>query len=164
MRVRVVNGTVRSARTGGAACATCVPVQTFRTEGSGNGIVPVTNRVGGENPALSDSGVYPRQRRLRITHWNRARAAVLRDGHTRADNFDHRQHRLRLQFRHHRQHSRCGELHGRPRSSYPCQGSLRQFIINANALGGEGALAQSGSGQIDGANRSCRQDSSPAFS
>src|SRR5678815_2825958 len=35
-------------------------------------------------------------------------------------------------------------------SSFPCQGSLRQFIINANALGGEGALAQSGSGQIDG--------------
>ncbi len=35
-------------------------------------------------------------------------------------------------------------------SSYPCQGSLRQFVINANALGGEGGLAQSGSGQIDG--------------
>ena len=34
--------------------------------------------------------------------------------------------------------------------SYPCQGSLRQFIINANALGGEGALAQAGNGQIDG--------------
>ncbi len=39
----------------------------------------------------------------------------------------------------------------RPASSYPCQGSLRQFVINATALGGEGALAQSGSGQIDGA-------------
>src|SRR6185295_16717847 len=35
-------------------------------------------------------------------------------------------------------------------SSYPCQGSLRQFVINANALGGEASLAQSGSGQIDG--------------
>ncbi|HEV8444733.1 MAG TPA: right-handed parallel beta-helix repeat-containing protein, partial [Steroidobacteraceae bacterium] len=32
-----------------------------------------------------------------------------------------------------------------------CQGSLRQFVINANALGGEASLAQSGSGQIDGA-------------
>jgi hypothetical protein len=31
-------------------------------------------------------------------------------------------------------------------SSYPCQGSLRQFIINSNALGGEAGLAQSGSG------------------
>lgn len=35
-------------------------------------------------------------------------------------------------------------------SSYPCQGSLRQFVINANALGGAGALAQAGSGQLDG--------------
>ena len=58
VRVRVVNGTVRSARTGGAACTTCVPVQTFRTEGSGNGIVPVTDRVGGETPAASDAYVY----------------------------------------------------------------------------------------------------------
>src|SRR3954465_11014837 len=58
VRVRVVNGSVRSARTGGAACVTCVPVQTFRTEGSGNGIVPVTDRVGGETPASSDAYVY----------------------------------------------------------------------------------------------------------
>ena len=34
MYVRVVNGTVRSSRTGGAACTTCVPVQTFRTDAS----------------------------------------------------------------------------------------------------------------------------------
>ena len=34
---------------------------------------------------------------------------------------------------------------------YPCQGNLRQFIINANALGGEGSLTQAGSGQLDGA-------------
>ncbi|MGH8188418.1 MAG: right-handed parallel beta-helix repeat-containing protein, partial [Steroidobacteraceae bacterium] len=33
---------------------------------------------------------------------------------------------------------------------YPCQGTLRQFIINSNTLGGEGSLAQSGSGLIDG--------------
>ena len=41
---------------------------------------------------------------------------------------------------------------GATNSSYPCQGSLRQFIINSNVLGGEGALSQSGSGQIDGIN------------
>jgi parallel beta-helix repeat protein len=41
---------------------------------------------------------------------------------------------------------------GATSSSYPCQGSLRQFIINSTLLGGEGALSQSGSGQIDGAN------------
>ncbi|MGH8186730.1 MAG: hypothetical protein ACREUC_09220, partial [Steroidobacteraceae bacterium] len=33
--VRVVNGTVRSARTNGSTCTTCVPVQTFRTDASG---------------------------------------------------------------------------------------------------------------------------------
>ena len=30
-------------------------------------------------------------------------------------------------------------------------GALRQFVINSNALGGEGSLSQSGSGQLDGA-------------
>src|SRR5690348_14537811 len=55
VRVRVVNGSVRSARSGGSTCATCVPVQTFRTEGSGNTVVAVTDHVGGENPALSDA-------------------------------------------------------------------------------------------------------------
>src|SRR5262245_4783405 len=33
--VRVVNGTVRSARTSGSTCTTCVPVQTYRTDASG---------------------------------------------------------------------------------------------------------------------------------
>jgi len=56
MIIRVVNGTVRSSRTGGASTAT-VAVQTYRTAGAGtnnNNVNPVTNRVGGENPALSD--------------------------------------------------------------------------------------------------------------
>src|SRR5262249_35557366 len=34
--VRVVNGTVLSTRTGGATCTTCVAVQTYRTNASGN--------------------------------------------------------------------------------------------------------------------------------
>ena len=55
VRVRVVNGTVRSARTGGSGCATCVPVQTYRTDASSGAAVPVTDHVGGENPALSDA-------------------------------------------------------------------------------------------------------------
>ena len=53
--VRVVNGSVRSARTGGRACTTCVPVQTYRTDASSGSAIAVTNRVGGENPALSDA-------------------------------------------------------------------------------------------------------------
>jgi hypothetical protein len=57
--VRVVNGSVRSARTGGAACATCVPVQTFRTDASSGAALSVTNRVGGEAPGSSDAVVNP---------------------------------------------------------------------------------------------------------
>jgi hypothetical protein len=49
MRVRVVNGSVRSARTAGPGCITCAPVQTFRTDATAVGTVTnVTNRVGGE--------------------------------------------------------------------------------------------------------------------
>src|SRR6187549_3913361 len=59
MIVRVVNGSVRSARTGGAACTTCVPVQTFRTDASTGTAVGVTNRVGGETPGSSDAVVNP---------------------------------------------------------------------------------------------------------
>jgi hypothetical protein len=149
VRVRVVNGTVRSARTGGAGCTTCVPVQTFRTEGSGNGIVPVTDRVGGETPAASDAYVYqgsggfggltaggrvPQSYATIQPAANNSTIANIDFGF----NFD--------TVVNIRDATACGATN----SSYPCQGSLRQFIINANALGGEGALAQSGSGQIDG--------------
>jgi hypothetical protein len=57
MRVRVVNGSVRSARVGGGGCTTCVPVQTFRTDASSGTALAVTNRVGGEAPASSDAMV-----------------------------------------------------------------------------------------------------------
>jgi parallel beta-helix repeat protein len=46
--------------------------------------------------------------------------------------------------------SRDASACGATNASFPCQGSLRQFVINANALGGEGLLAQAGNGQIDG--------------
>ena len=59
MRVRVVNGSVRSSRTGGTTCTTCVPVQTFRTDATSGTAVAVTNRVGGEAPASSDAVVNP---------------------------------------------------------------------------------------------------------
>jgi parallel beta-helix repeat protein len=149
VRVRVVNGSVRSARTGGAGCGTCVPVQTFRTEGSGTGIVPVTDRVGGENPAVSDAYVYqgsggfggltaggrvPQSYATVTPAANNSTIANIDFGF----NFD--------TVVNTRDATACGATN----SSYPCQGSLRQFIINANALGGEASLAQSGSGQLDG--------------
>ncbi len=149
MRVRVVNGSVRSSRTGGAACSSCVPVQTYRTAGSGNGIVAVTNRVGGENPQVSDAisnaagsfgslssgGRVPQSYTTISPAANNSIIANIDFGF----NFDTVVNR--------RDVTSCGAT----TSSYPCQGSLRQFIINSDALGGEGALVQSGSGQIDGA-------------
>jgi hypothetical protein len=102
VRVRVVNGTVRSTRPGGGSggCTTCVPVQTFRMEGAGNTVVAVTNRVGGENPLLPDA----------ISNTSSALFTALTVANTRVPQsaeqrfHDHR-HRLRFQFRHHRQHA-----------------------------------------------------------
>jgi hypothetical protein len=124
-------------------------VQTYRTEGSGNGIVPVTDRVGGETPASSDAYVYqgsggfggltaggrvPQSYATVTPAANNSTIAGIDFGF----NFD--------TVVNTRDASACGATN----SSYPCQGSLRQFIINANALGGEAGLAQSGSGQLDG--------------
>lgn len=58
--VRVVNGSVRSSRTGGAACTTCIPVQTFETTYASSTHTEVTNQVGGSNPSNQDTaaGVF----------------------------------------------------------------------------------------------------------
>lgn len=53
--IRVVNSTVTSSRGGGSACSTCVPVQTFRTFNTGAGNTAVTNEVGGTNPSQVDA-------------------------------------------------------------------------------------------------------------
>jgi hypothetical protein len=149
MRVRVVNGSVRSARTGGAACTTCVPVQTFRTDAGSGAAVDVTNRVGGESPGVSDAVVNPGASNYStLTAGTRVPQSITTatpaannstiSGIDFGFNFD--------TVVNTRDIAACGATS----SSYPCQGSLRQFVINANALGGEGALTQSGSGQIDG--------------
>ena len=148
--VRVVNGSVRSARTGGAACTTCVPVQTFRTDASSGTAVDVTNRVGGETPGSSDAVVNPGTVTLAtittggrvpqsITTATPAATGSTISGIDFGFNFD--------TVVNTRDFAACGATN----SSYPCQGSLRQFVINSIALGGEGSLSQSGSGQIDGA-------------
>jgi hypothetical protein len=150
MRVRVVNGSVRSARTGGAACTTCVPVQTFRTDATTGTAAAVTNRVGGETPGSSDAVVNPGSSNYStltaggrvpqsITTADPAASNTAMTGIDFGFNFD--------TVVNTRDVTACGASN----SSYPCQGSVRQFIINANALGGEGLLVQSGSGLIDGA-------------
>jgi uncharacterized repeat protein (TIGR01451 family) len=118
--VRVVNSTVTSARTG--YVAGLLPVQTY------NG---TTTRVGGENPALVDAGPRTGTQTLGAlttgTTTAESIATVTATGSSTAGpdfgfNFD-----------------------VVVNTNNTGQGSLRQFITNANALGGETALAQSGS-------------------
>ena len=151
MIVRVASGTVRSSRTGGAACTTCVAVQTYRMAGGGtnsNILTPVTNRVGGENPAVSDgptnggnyinistSGAIPQS----ITSIDPTNTNTAITGVDFGFNFS--------TVVNTRDALACGPSGN---WSFPCQGSLRQFMINANALGGEGTLAQAGNGRLDG--------------
>jgi parallel beta-helix repeat protein len=149
--VRVVNGSVRSARTGGSACTTCVPVQTYRTDASSGSPIAVTNKVGGENPALSDaaqqnSGNFSNlntasQAAQSITTVAPASNGATIGGVDFGFNFD--------TIVNTRDASSCTPS-GTSNTFYPCQGTLRQFIINANAVGGEGSLTQAGSGQLDG--------------
>jgi hypothetical protein len=150
--VRVVNGTVSSSRSGGSGCSSCVPIQTFRTIGSGNTANPLTDRVGGENPALSDApqrsggldldelttGTYTPQSITTIDPTSNFATVTDVDF---GFNFN--------TIVNIRDASSCAPS-GSGSTFFACQGTLRQFIINANALGGEGSLTQSGSGQIDG--------------
>lgn len=150
--VRVVNGTVRSARTGGTGCTTCVAVQTFRTDATLGAPAAVTNRVGGETPALSDaasnsaSANYSTlntaaQAAQSITTVDPTGSGVTVSNIDFGFNFD--------TIVNVRDATNCAPS-GTNSTFYPCQGSLRQFLINSNALGGEALLQQSGSGQIDG--------------
>lgn len=152
--VRVVNGTVRSSR--GTTCATCVPVQTFRTDATTGTAIAVTNNVGGQNPALSDAASNTTSAAFStLTTATQVPQSVTvvdpaASGSTVANvdfgfNFD--------TIVNTRDAASCTPS-GTGNTFFPCQGSLRQFIINSNALGGEGSLAQSGSGQIDGAGSS----------
>jgi parallel beta-helix repeat protein len=148
--VRVVNGSVRSARTGGSSCTTCVPVQTFRTDASTGSPAAVTNKVGGESPALSDAAQSTgnfsslnsaSQAAQSITTAAPATSSTTISGVDFGFNFD--------TVVNTRDASSCASS-GSGSTFYPCQGNLRQFVINSNALGSEGSLTQSGSGQLDG--------------
>jgi hypothetical protein len=143
--VRVVNGTVRSSRTNGAACTTCVPVQTFRTTATTGAAVDVTNRVGGEVPGSSDAVINSGS----ATFTSLTVGSQTPQSFTQATGVSISGIDFGFNFDtvvNIRDATSCGATN----SSFPCQGSLRQFIINSNALGGEGALVQAGSGQIDG--------------
>lgn len=55
--VRVVNGSIKSTRTGGSTATGLIPVQTFRTNASTGTVQPFTNKVGGEKPNEEDAPV-----------------------------------------------------------------------------------------------------------
>jgi hypothetical protein len=151
--VRVVNGTLRSERAGGAACTTCVAVQTFRTTGSGNSALPVTNRVGGENPALVDAASNTSSATLAslTTATQTAQSIATFDPLTNASIVDGADFGFSFSAITSTRDAASCAPGGSGSTSYPCQGTLRQFIVNANALGDEGGLVQAGSGLIDGA-------------
>lgn len=127
--VRVVNTTVASTRSN--VCAgTCVPVQTFRTDASTGSAVAVTDHVGGENPALVDSasnttsGALGSLTSATATPQSITTVELAAGGVSGVDfgfNFD-----------------------TIVNTADAGQGSLRQFIVNANAIAGEASLAQSG--------------------
>ena len=106
--VRVVNSTVPSSRPG--YVAGLLPVPTFRTTATSGSAVAVTDRVGGENPVVSDAGAGSAG-----TSMNPATGVFTAGIAGQAQSFttvttgtaiggDDSERRFRLQLRHHRQH------------------------------------------------------------
>ncbi|HET7811066.1 MAG TPA: hypothetical protein VFL16_10860 [Steroidobacteraceae bacterium] len=153
LRFRVVNGSVRSTRANGSTCNTCVPVQTFRMTGSGNSVVAATDHVGGEAPQYPDAisnttnaaynSVATASTRIQsVTTVTPSGNNATINGIDFGFNFD--------TVVNVNDPATCTTTN----VSYNCQGSLKQFLVNANALGNEAGLVQSGNGQIDGSTTS----------
>jgi parallel beta-helix repeat protein len=111
--IRVVNGSVRSSRPGGSACASCIPVQTFKTEYIASALVERPNEVGGANPSAADTGagVFAGAQTL-------ASVTIVNEGVAGLDfgfNFN-----------------------AIVNTNEDAQGSLEQFIVNSNNLGETG--------------------------
>lgn len=52
--IRVVNNTVRSSRTGGVGCSSCIPIQTFRADYLSSTLTETTGEIGGSDPSTVD--------------------------------------------------------------------------------------------------------------
>ncbi|WP_034338677.1 beta strand repeat-containing protein [Deinococcus misasensis] len=128
-QVRVVNSSVSSVRAG--YVNTLIPVQTFRTNASTGTAVAVTNEIGGRNPAEVDAGNNAGGQSIATLDalsgqhvQSLAPVTVSSSNVTGVDfgfNFD-----------------------TIVNTNNTGQGSVRQFVLNANALGEESKLAQSG--------------------
>ena len=123
--VRVVNSTVASSRAG--YVAGLLPVQTFRTDAASGVALPVTDHVGGEIPALVDAGDGATTLAALTTATTTAQSVTpVTLGATDVTGVD-----FGFSF----------NIVVSVRDSG--QGSLRQFLTNANALANPG-LAQAG--------------------
>ncbi len=125
--VRVVNASVRSNRPG--AVAGLLPVQTFRTLATSGSAVAVTDRVGGENPSLADADSNTTAATLATL----ATAAATPQSVTSVTIGSADVTGVDFGF----------NFDTIVRTRDAGQGTLRQFVLNANALGNSG-LAQSG--------------------
>jgi uncharacterized repeat protein (TIGR01451 family) len=122
--VRVVNGSVRSARP--LSVAGLMPIQTYRTDGSSGTAVPVLDRVGGEFPSRVDAaanagGASFASLGSATTAAQSVSPVTL--GTTTVDGVD-----FGFNFDTIVNANDAG------------QGSLRQFLLNANALGNAGLI------------------------
>ncbi|MDY8138780.1 beta strand repeat-containing protein [Aquimarina sp. 2201CG5-10] len=107
--LRVVNNTINSTRGGGSTCVSCLPVQTFRKNFSSSTLSNVTNEIGGANPSAEDvaAGILTGAQTI-------SSVSILAEGAVDLDfgfNFN-----------------------TIVNTNSDGQGSLGQFIINANAL------------------------------
>ncbi len=125
--LRVVNATVRSTRPG--SLASLLPVQTFRTDAGTGTALAVTDRVGGEVPSRADAAANATSASLAsLATASTAAQSVcpVTLGTSTVSNVD-------FGF----------NFDTIVNSNDAGQGSLRQFILNASALGNTG-LAQAG--------------------
>ncbi|GEM45240.1 beta strand repeat-containing protein [Deinococcus cellulosilyticus] len=127
-QIRVVNSTLTSVRaTSGTGL---IPVQTYRTNASSGTAVAVTNRVGGENPAEVDAAANASSTLSALNAQTGIEVQSISLVNLNAGNVSG----VDFGFNY--------DTIVSTRDSG--QGSLRQFVLNANALGDESKLAQSG--------------------
>ncbi|GAB5538533.1 MAG: hypothetical protein Salg2KO_06360 [Salibacteraceae bacterium] len=111
--LRAVNSTVRSTRPGGSTCTSCMPVQTFRTDFGSSTLTGVTVEIGGANPAGVDTSV-----------------GVLTGAQSIASVSISSEGAIGMDF--------GFNFNTIVNTNEDGQGSLEQFIVNANALDASG--------------------------
>ena len=131
--VRVVTSSVTSSRTG--YTASCLPVMTYRTNASSGTAVAVTDYVGGHDPATADAGNA-------ASGWvlNSSTGAFSGSGSGKAHAFAP----VTISSADVTGVDFGWNFDTITNTNNTGQGSLRQFITNANTLGGDASLAQSG--------------------